>query len=50
MLEDMGVALDWFKDLSVKENWKVFKFCYGPSLYQLNVVHPEGAKVILRSG
>lgn len=50
ILEDAGRALDWFRDGSLKNNAKLIKFCYGPTLYQLGVVHPDGAKVILKGG
>ena len=50
MLSDMGAALDWFSGLQTKHGWKTTKLVMGPMWYQLVCLHPDAAKVALRSG
>ena len=49
-LQDMGKMLDLYCELVLKENWKVAKIKYGPGLYQLLCLHPDTARIILKSG
>ena len=50
MLGDMGAALDWLSGLQTRHGWRTTKLVFGPMWYQLVCLHPEAAKVALRSG
>ena len=50
MVKDMGAALDWLRDLTNTHGWKSFKISYGPTLNMFVCVHPDTARMALRSG
>ena len=52
LLNDMGPGgtLDWLSGLQTKHGWKTVKVVFGPMWYQLVCLHPDTAKVVLRSG
>ena len=50
MVKDMGATLDWIRDLTNVHRWKSFKVSYGPALNMFICVHPDTARIALRSG
>ena len=50
MLKDTGKALDWINEVNRTKKSQVLKLRFGPTLYNLNCVHPDTLRTVLKNG